>query len=72
MTGTEARAPHYTVVRNEEDQYSVWPLAREIPPGWAASDFVGTRDECLDHVERVWTDPRPRSVRAAMREPARD
>jgi uncharacterized protein YbdZ (MbtH family) len=23
-----------TVVRDEEEQYSVWPLGRDLPPGW--------------------------------------
>jgi MbtH protein len=56
----------YVVVRNDEDQYSIWPVERDLPSGWHTADVTGTRQECLDHIDRVWTDMRPRSVRAAM------
>ena len=53
----------FRVVVNHEDQYSLWPAERELPAGWEEAGVSGTRDECLAHVERVWTDMRPRSVR---------
>ncbi|MFT7835799.1 MbtH family NRPS accessory protein [Saccharothrix sp. BKS2] len=53
----------YAVVFNDEEQYSVWPIDRALPAGWTEEGTVGTKDECLDHIERVWTDMRPRSVR---------
>jgi MbtH protein len=53
----------FRVVRNDEEQYSVWPADRELPPGWSATGFAGGRDECLAHVDQVWTDMRPASVR---------
>lgn len=54
---------HYRVVRNLEEQYSVWHGAGEVPAGWVPDGFVGTRNDCLDYVDRVWTDMRPKSVR---------
>ncbi len=54
------------VVRNDEEQYSVWLAARELPPGWHATGVQGTRAECLDHIGQVWTDMRPKSLRDAM------
>ncbi|MEV0623427.1 MbtH family protein [Nonomuraea sp. NPDC050404] len=51
------------VVVNHEEQYSVWPADRELPPGWRAAGFAGTREECLAHIETVWTDLRPLSAR---------
>ncbi|GIG59891.1 MbtH protein [Longispora fulva] len=54
------------VVMNDEEQYSVWAEGRELPPGWRATGFAGTREECLAEIESVWTDMRPRSVRLAM------
>lgn len=51
------------VVVNGEDQYSLWPLSRQLPAGWRAEGFTGARAECLAHIEEVWTDMRPRSVR---------
>jgi MbtH protein len=57
---------HFNVVLNEEEQYSIWPSSRTPPPGWRVSGFSGTRAECLDHIERVWTDMRPLSLREQM------
>ncbi|WP_432873292.1 MbtH family protein [Microbispora rosea] len=51
------------VVVNDEEQYSVWWSDREPPAGWRATGFAGTRQECLDHIETVWTDMRPLSAR---------
>lgn len=56
----------WAVVINHEEQYSVYPAEMPPPAGWVASGYVGTRDACLDHIEVVWTDMRPRSVREAM------
>jgi MbtH protein len=56
----------YLVVVNHEEQYSVWLEGRDIPAGWRAEGTSGTRDECLDHVERIWTDMRPLSLRQRM------
>lgn len=59
----------YRVVVNEEEQYSLWPSARPLPAGWRAEGFEGRREECLDHIDVVWTDMRPRSVRRYARDP---
>ncbi|MDW5322284.1 MbtH family protein [Plantactinospora sp. KLBMP9567] len=56
----------FTVVRNEEEQYSVWWSDRTLPAGWLDAGFTGTRQECLDHIDRVWTDLRPASLRRFM------
>ncbi|MCK7627645.1 MbtH family NRPS accessory protein [Streptomyces sp. RS10V-4] len=54
----------YAVVMNDQEQYSVWFADRALPAGWIATGAQGTRQECLDHIEQVWTDLTPRSVRA--------
>ena len=59
----------YKVVSNDEGQYSIWPADQENPPGWTSAGKSGTRQECLDHIEQVWTDMRPSSLRRAMDEP---
>lgn len=51
------------VVMNDEEQYSIWPEFREIPEGWRSVDFSGTKEECLAHIESVWKDITPKSVR---------
>jgi MbtH protein len=56
----------YTVVVNDEEQYSIWPADRAVPLGWQAVGKTGTKAECLEHVETVWTDMRPRSLREKM------
>lgn len=53
----------YCVVVNDEDQYSIWPGSDRVPDGWRSEGFTGSQDECLEHVERVWVDMRPRSLR---------
>jgi MbtH protein len=58
----------YRVVVNDEEQYSIWPASRENPPGWRDGGPTGTKEECLDHVEKVWTDMRPASLRRTMEE----
>lgn len=55
------------VVVNHEEQYSVWDRDRALPPGWSATGFEGSRQECLDHIDTVWTDMRPLSVRGLER-----
>ncbi|WP_245654350.1 MbtH family protein [Streptomyces violens] len=63
---TEERT--YLVVRNHEEQYSIWPAGQDIPSGWAAEGFGGPKDECLTHIAEVWTDMRPLSLRRAIAE----
>jgi MbtH protein len=53
----------YKVVVNPEEQYSIWPAERENPPGWRDAGKLGTKEECLAYIEKVWTDMRPSGVR---------
>lgn len=56
----------HTVVVNDEEQYSIWPDGRDVPAGWREAGFAGTKEECLAHVNEVWTDMRPLSLRRQM------
>lgn len=56
----------FLVVVNHEEQYSLWPAFKDIPSGWTATGTRGTRKVCLDWIEQVWTDMRPKSLRQAM------
>ncbi|KAA3659932.1 MAG: MbtH family protein [Chloroflexi bacterium] len=56
----------YKVVVNHEEQYSIWPADREMPFGWKAVGKEGSKQECLDYIEEVWTDMRPLSLRKKM------
>ncbi len=56
----------YVVVVNGEEQYSIWPAGRQIPLGWRAEGKQGSKAECLDYIEQVWTDMRPLSLRRKL------
>ncbi len=56
----------YKVVINVEEQYSIWLADRANPAGWRDEGQIGTRDECLAHIDEVWTDMRPLSLRQHM------
>jgi MbtH protein len=58
----------YKVVLNHEEQYSIWPADRDNAPGWRDAGVQGTKAECLAHIEKVWTDMRPLSLRRRMEE----
>ena len=58
----------YKVVVNHEEQYSIWPAGRENPPSWNDVGKDGSKIECLNYIEKVWTDMRPLSLRKKMEE----
>jgi MbtH protein len=61
----------FRVVLNHEEQYSIWPTSKMMPAGWRESGFHGSNVECLAHIEAVWTDMRPLSLRQSMAEQSR-
>lgn len=60
------------VVLNHEEQYSIWPVEREIPDGWKDAGKTGTKAECLEYINEVWTDMRPLSLRQKMEQQEAD
>lgn len=56
----------YKVVVNHEEQYSIWPAYRDNPLGWRDAGKSGSKAECLDYINQVWTDMRPLSLRKQM------
>ena len=66
MSTSDSVGERYLVVLNDEEQYSIWPEGREIPLGWRAEGTAGTKDECLAHIEKIWTDMRPKSLRERL------
>lgn len=61
----------YSVVINHEEQYSIWPADRENALGWSSVGKTGSKQECLDYIEEVWTDMRPLGLRKQMEEDVR-
>jgi uncharacterized protein YbdZ (MbtH family) len=56
----------HRVVVNSEEQYSIWPLDRELPHGWSEVGPTGQVSDCLAYIAEVWTDMRPLSLRRHM------
>ncbi|MEZ3179515.1 MbtH family protein [Streptomyces pimonensis] len=56
----------YRVLRNDEEQYSVWPVSVDVPAGWQIALNDANRQDCLAFIEDNWPDMRPRSLRWAM------
>ncbi|MCK9877840.1 MbtH family NRPS accessory protein [Frankia sp. Ag45/Mut15] len=70
MTENNTDDRTYLVVRNHEEQYSIWLADRELPAGWDAVGFSGPKPDCLAHIGEVWTDMRPLSLRRRMEQDA--
>lgn len=68
MSESTTTADQYDVVVNDEEQYSIWPAGRAVPAGWNTVGVSGSREKCLEHIDEVWTDMRPKSLRLAMGE----
>ncbi len=60
----------FDVVMNHEQQYSIWPSYKAIPLGWSKVGVSGDKKTCLEHIDKVWTDMRPLSLRKSMEEAA--
>lgn len=56
----------FNVVVNPEEQYSIWPEGKDLPLGWSLVGFSGLKSDCLEYINKVWTDMRPLSLRKAM------
>ncbi|WP_049568678.1 MbtH family protein [Streptomyces sp. SBT349] len=52
----------FLVVVNDENQHALWPSFADIPAGWTTAHGPAGREECLDYVEKNWTDMRPASL----------
>ncbi len=52
----------FIVLVNHLNQHSLWPASIPIPLGWTTVGPRGKRRECLDWIEKNWTDitPTPR------------
>jgi amino acid adenylation domain-containing protein len=55
----------WRVVVNDDEQYSVWPADRAVPPGWRPAGPGGAKSACLEAIAAIWTDMRPLRLRAA-------
>ena len=58
----------YYVVKNIEEQYSIWPSYKQVPKGWEAVGEPKIKSDCLIYIEKTWVDMRPLSLRKQMEE----
>lgn len=56
----------FLVLRNAEEQYSLWPAALSVPDGWRVAFGPDERGSCVAYIDSSWTDMRPRSLREAL------
>lgn len=56
----------YLVLVNDEGQHSLWPVFIDVPDGWTTVFGEAPREECLEYIEKSWTDMRPKSLIKAM------
>ena len=57
----------FVVLKNHEDQHSLWPNFAAVPAGWELVFGPASRPDCLGYIEANWTDIRPRSLIEAMK-----
>jgi MbtH protein len=70
MNNEDTENTKFTVVVNDEGQYSIWAAGRPNPDGWRDAPKSGSKLECLAYIKEVWTDMRPLSLRNKMNNPA--
>jgi MbtH protein len=58
----------HLVLKNREEQYSLWPDYKEVPIGWKSVFGPKPKEDCLRYVKKNWTDMRPLSLRKKMAE----
>ena len=63
---TEDSNELYLVVRNHEEQYSIWRDSRPVPDGWEVVGVPAPKARCLERIGQLWTDMRPASLRRRM------
>lgn len=56
----------YSIVVNDEGQYSIWPADGQQLRGWRTLGVPRPKSECLSEIEALWTDMRPASLRAQL------
>jgi amino acid adenylation domain-containing protein/thioester reductase-like protein len=61
----QSRNEAYLIVVNGEGQYSIWPAALIVPPGWRPVGPPLRKDACLAVITAEWPDIAPASVRTA-------
>ncbi|KHD85365.1 MbtH family protein [Heyndrickxia ginsengihumi] len=59
----ELKEGRFIVLLNEEGQYSLWPASFDIPLGWKMVLSEHSKDDCVNYINKNWTDMRPNSLK---------
>lgn len=43
----------YKVIKNPQEQYSIWPYTRKIPNGWIDIEKEGSKEQCLNFILEI-------------------
>jgi uncharacterized protein YbdZ (MbtH family) len=54
----------FSVLRNDEGQFSLWPDFAAAPAGWTVEIHGVDRDSAVAYIEEHWQDLRPQSLRS--------
>lgn len=52
----------FRVLVNQEGRHSLWPDFIDIPQGWSTVRGPSSRQECIEYIDKNWTDIRPRVI----------
>lgn len=69
MENTFNMSESFVVLRNAEEQHSIWPAFKAVPAGWAVVKDADSKDACLKFVDENWVDMRPLSLRTRLEGP---
>ena len=56
----------YIVVKNDENQHSIWACDLPVPAGWIVLGNPATQETCLEYIRVNWTDMTPASTRRTL------
>jgi MbtH protein len=56
----------YTILVNQEEQYSLWQIGVAVPAGWREIGQRGDKETLKKYLDEHWTDMRPLSLRQRM------
>ena len=56
----------YLVLKNCEEQYSLWPECKKVPVAWEVVFGLESKKNCIQYVNETWVDMRPLSLRKKM------
>lgn len=66
INGNEKIKELYMVLKNNEEQYSLWPDYKEIPVGWNIVFGPTPKENCINYIKENWIDMRTLSLRKKM------